>query len=494
MTARLPQGARSSLVAARRRLNRQAIAEQLLTVAGANRDVLREAPKERTKQVAMGAVLVSTAAIAVVSATYALHLALHLWWPFAFVGGLAWGLVILNLDRWLVVSSPRLKTKVGTLAMALPRVLLAILIGAVVSTPLTLAVFSAEINTEVRQMAAEDEDLFNEQLAADSRYKELPEKKKEIESLEVSVAEGITPADVAQDPAVADLQRRLDEVTAQYDAAVAALLCEADGTCGTGDAGMGPATAARMADRDRLEGERDALTRQLEITKAQVEGQLTAEEGQKAADEQERLEKLRAEVAATERQRAEEIAAHRESVGNSDGILARLTALERMGEDDPAAASAHWLLFAFMTALECLPIIFKTMLALAPPSLYERLVALEEEKAEARVRLRMQTEYEEAETLARSALAAAEARAARTLEAESRATGMVLDAQLAVTHDGVRRWRDEQLGRVPGAASATEVRSGSVFAEDFGAGYLVDDLDSEDPRDNRLAGSSPASV
>ncbi len=57
----------------------------------------------------------------------------------------------------------------------------------------------------------------------------------------------------------------------------------------------------------------------------------------------------------------------------------------------------------------------------------------------------MQTEYEEAEVLAKSALAAAEARAARTLEAESRATGMVLEAQLDVTRDGVERWRDEQL-------------------------------------------------
>ncbi len=119
--------------------------------------------------------------------------------------------------------------------------------------------------------------------------------------------------------------------------------------------------------------------------------------------------------------------------------------MERIQDDNPTLATAHWLLFAFLTALECLPILFKTMLALGPPSLYERLLALGDEKVEERVRLRMQTEYEEAEVLARSALAAAEARAARTLEAESRATGMVLEAQLDVTRDGVERWRDEQL-------------------------------------------------
>src|SRR3954470_6220384 len=166
---------RTTSTAVRRSFSRRRIAEFLLTVSGANRDVLCEAPKERTKQVAMGAVLVSTAAIAAVAASYAFHIALHLWLPFAVLGGLAWGLVILNLDRWLVVSTPRLKTKLGTLAMALPRVLLAVLIGAVISTPLTLAVFSAEINTEVKVMTAEEDDAFNKQLQRDSRYSQLPE-------------------------------------------------------------------------------------------------------------------------------------------------------------------------------------------------------------------------------------------------------------------------------------------------------------------------------
>ena len=37
------------------------------------------------------------------------------------------------------------------------------------STPLTIAVFSAEIGTEVQEMAAEEEDAFTRQLAEDSR-------------------------------------------------------------------------------------------------------------------------------------------------------------------------------------------------------------------------------------------------------------------------------------------------------------------------------------
>ncbi len=421
--------------------SRTTVTEHLLTVAGANREVLREAPKERGKQVAMGAVLVATAALAAVSASYALHLALHLWVPVAILGGLVWGLVILNLDRWLVVSSPRLASKTGTLAMALPRVLLAVLIGAVVSTPLTLAVFSAEIETEVQVMAAEAEDEFTRQLTEDSRYSELPELRAQIAALEAGLADGVTPADVAADPATVAARQRLDEATALFNDAQDAYNREIDGTGGTGQRGFGPATTARANDLEERRAERDAAASDLAAVEEEVRQRLEQAQVQQQAT----LDALRDQVDQTTEQRSEDIAAHEAAVDDSDGILARLTAMERIQDDNPTLATAHWLLFAFLTALECLPILFKTMLALGPPSLYERLLALGDQLVEERVKLRMQTEYEEAEVLARSALAAAEARAARTLEAESRATGMVLDAQLEVTRHGVDRWRDEQL-------------------------------------------------
>ncbi|MGY1730283.1 DUF4407 domain-containing protein [Geodermatophilus sp. SYSU D01045] len=446
----------------RRRSLRAVVSEQLLTVAGANREVLQDAPKERGKQVAMGAVLVCTAALAAVSASYALYLALHLWVPVAVLGGLAWGLIILNLDRWLVVSTPRLTSKVGTVAMALPRVALAVLIGAVVSTPLTLAVFSAEIDTEVEVMAAEAEDEFTQQLAEDTRYAQLPAMREQIAALQADIADGVTQADVAEDPAVAALQARFDAVDARYNAAEAAYNAELDGSGGTGQRGYGPATTARQADRDRLRAERDDVAAELEELEAQTYEQLLAEEAQNTADQQADLEELQALVADAEEQRAEDVAAHDAAIDDSDGILARMTAMERIQDDEPTLATAHALLFAFLTALECLPILFKTMLALAPPSLYERLLALGEEKVEERVRLRMQTEYEEAEVLAKSALAAAEARAARTLEAESRATGLVLEAQLEVTRQGVERWKDQQLTPAGAAPAGTGIGTSFV--------------------------------
>jgi hypothetical protein len=445
------------------------IAEFLLTVSGANRDVLAEAPKERTKQIAMGAVLVSTAAIAAVSASYAFHIALHLWWPVAVLFGLAWGLVILNLDRWLVVSTPRLKTKLGTLGMALPRVLLAVLIGAVISTPLTLAVFSAEINVEVKKMAATADSDFNQQMEQDERYKQIPTWEEQIKGLQADIRTPVSDADVNNNDAVKALEGQLTQTSLALSDADKAVTDESAGTGGTGVPGHGDAYWDKVAVRDRLRVEVQQLTQQLTGLKQEVRQQLDAAEPAKNAQQQKQVDDLQAQVDDAKHDRADAIAAHEQAVKNQDGILARLTALEHIQKGDSMLAAAHLLLFLFMTALECLPIIFKTMLALAPANLYERLMALEEERAEARVRLRMQTEYEEAETMARSALAAAEARAARTLEAESKATGLVLGAQLAVTREGVRRWREEQIERMPGSAA-------NVVVPDLEE--LFDDLDS----------------
>jgi hypothetical protein len=265
----------------------------------------------------------------------------------------------------------------------------------------------------------------------------------------------------------------VDDVSEQYDAAAAAVVAESDGSGGTGVPGHGVQYFDKVAERDRLQRERDALQQQLDATRREVRQQLDATYAKTSADDRTQLATLQGRVDQAQHSLDSELAAHQQDVAQSDGILNRLTALGRIQHRSPMLATAHWLLFLFMTALECLPIIFKTMLALAPPSLYERLVALEEEKAEQRVRLRMQTEYEEAETLARSALAAAEARAARTLEAESRATGMVLEAQLDVTRDGVRRWRDEQLGSAPDA----DVAAGAV--DDDRVSSFLDDLESD---------------
>src|SRR3712207_2215251 len=105
------------------------IGNGLAVLSGARPDVLEAAPGARPKFVALGGVLLSTGGLAVVSAAFAVHMALGVWWPFALVIGLGWGAVVVNLDRMLLVGMAHDASLKRNLALAVPRVGLALVLG-----------------------------------------------------------------------------------------------------------------------------------------------------------------------------------------------------------------------------------------------------------------------------------------------------------------------------------------------------------------------------
>src|SRR5947208_11734616 len=146
------------------------IGDGLAALAGARGDVLEAAPSARARFVALGGVLLSTGGLAAVSAAFAVHMALGVWWPFALVIGLGWGLVIVNLDRMVLVGMGHDSSWKRNLVLAVPRVALALILGIVVATPLTLQVFHKEIDAEIVQMQTERSDAYRTGLESDARF------------------------------------------------------------------------------------------------------------------------------------------------------------------------------------------------------------------------------------------------------------------------------------------------------------------------------------
>ena len=129
----------------------------------------------RAKFVALGGVLLSTGGLALVSMAFAVHMALGVWWPFALLVGLGWGFVVVNLDRMLLVGMAHDSSLKRNLVLAVPRVGLALILGVVIATPLTMQVFGKEIDTEIVTMQAEAGDAYRASLADDARFAHLPE-------------------------------------------------------------------------------------------------------------------------------------------------------------------------------------------------------------------------------------------------------------------------------------------------------------------------------
>src|SRR3954452_5734368 len=172
------------------RFRRGRIGNGMAVLAGARPDVLASAPSARAKFVALGGVLLSTGGLAAVSAAFAVHMALGVWWPFALLVGLGWGAVIVNLDRMVLVGMAHDASLKRNLVMAVPRVGLALVLGVVVATPLTLQVFHKEIDTEIVTMQAEAADAYQASLAADARFADLPALRERIAAQEAIVASG----------------------------------------------------------------------------------------------------------------------------------------------------------------------------------------------------------------------------------------------------------------------------------------------------------------
>lgn len=436
----------------------------LLAVAGSNRSVLDHAPRDVAKQASLGGTLLTTAALAGVAGALALWMALGVpVWASVGLGAL-WGLAILNLDRWLVVSTPRLTSKKATLALAAPRVILAVVIGLVVSTPLTLQIFEVEIDSELIAMHTQELEAFEAGLREDPRFTDLPATKAEIQQLEVDLAAGTAPDAVSGHPEVVALTAQLAQVTIDYNAAEQEVACEKDGTCGSGVIGAGPAFEEKQARRDRLAGEFARLQAAVDAKTAEVRAAVTSSTEQTAIADRARLDTLRSEVADAERKRATEVAQHDETVANDEGLLARLEALHRLTSDSWLLQFAHILLFLFLTAIECLPIFFKTLLALTKPTLYESLSQMEDARGIDRARLRLDVEHAEAMAVAQASLEAAKARSATQLDAEVRTAQAVLDAQVDLAGKAVREWNKRETARIETEIDEFAVGTGQVLA------------------------------
>jgi hypothetical protein len=119
--------------------------------SGAHQALLKEFPSEHTKYSGLGGVILATFILASLSAGYAIYSVFgNIAWTILFA--VIWGLIIFNFDRFLVSTMRKYGiSKQKQIWMALPRFVLALLIGFTIARPLELKIFEKEINTKVVQ-------------------------------------------------------------------------------------------------------------------------------------------------------------------------------------------------------------------------------------------------------------------------------------------------------------------------------------------------------
>jgi Domain of unknown function (DUF4407) len=172
--------------------------------SGCDERILKQAPTEFNKYVGIGATVFFTGLFAMVASGYALYTVFGNWFS-SLLFAVLWGLLIFNLDRYIVSSMKKKGSFFADWTMAMPRIVLAVIISMVISKPLELKIFETEIYSEIVSMQQErrkqHEDLLNARFAADLkridgdilRYKSDLESLKKIK--DTRVGEALSEAD-----------------------------------------------------------------------------------------------------------------------------------------------------------------------------------------------------------------------------------------------------------------------------------------------------------
>jgi hypothetical protein len=440
----------------------------LAVLAGARPDLLAAAPGARPRFVALGGVLLSTGGLALLSAAFAVHMALGASWPVALLVGLGWGAVIVNLDRMLLVGMAHDASVKRNVVLAVPRVALGLVLGIVIATPLTLQVFHREIDTEIVALQAEKADEYKKSLDADARFQGLPDLKEKVATEQAIVASGgrNDPALATVHGTVAAEQAAYDLATTTYQQLAARAQCEIDGTCGTGDSGNGAAYQGAKGAADAQAGVVTAAKARLDAALAAAQAaevrSLTQAQADLATDE--------ALVTSLTAEQTRLQAAFDATNANNSGILIRLEALSRLSDRSATLSMAHTMLSLLFMCIELLPVLMKVLLNFGPPSAYDKLSALRDsgdvdveelqqgarrEVEEAQAELLVMAEKDRVERQKQDLLArrrSADLRFAERMRSEPKAEA----PEVAPQENGRRMW---DTGPIVGLAREAAVRT-----------------------------------
>lgn len=404
----------------------------LARLAGARVDVLEQLPGAVPKQTAMGAVLLTTAGFAAISAGYAMAITGIATGIFAVLVGLVWGLAILNLDRMLVIGLAKETGFWRNLSLAAPRVVLAIILGIVISTPLMLKIFDSEIEAQMnRNIIAAQEDL-RQSLNNSTIRQDLDADITELNRLKTLINTGPT-ADVSQNPQVLLAQQAIDDLEAkattqkaEYDQLRGAAVAEEEGSAGTMVRGCAALCVEKRRLADEAEGRWQGTLNQVQDKEnelaaiiANVQGNAFESSERAIADAQSAVPGLEAQVDQLSEQVNNAQNSGRELEQANAGIIARLKALNDVSGDDATAALAHRSVAALFMAMELLPVLFKVISNLGRRTAYDEVV----------------DSYEDSEVK----------RATRTVSLDDRKAHMRRDADLSADKDRINRQRGLQL-------------------------------------------------
>ncbi len=218
--------------------------------SGSDTDILDNCSiGEQNKYAGIGATVFFTAVMAFIASSYALYTVFDNYIA-AIAFGFIWGLLIFNLDRFIVSTIKKRDNFMDEMIQASPRILLAVIIAIVISKPLELKIFEKEID-QVLLEQKNDLTLANQN----------------------QIAEQFNPEIASLENDTKNYQAQIDTKEAEVNALYDTYITEAEGTAGTMLLGKGPVYKEKRE-------KHDAALAELSQLKIDNKAKITATEAQ----------------------------------------------------------------------------------------------------------------------------------------------------------------------------------------------------------------------
>ena len=294
------------------------IVKLLIFCSGSSEEVLEKCPSsEWIKYTSIGATVLLTAIIAVLSSFFAFQMIFSTFF-ISLPVAILWGLIIFNLDRYIVSSFRKNGEPLKEFIQSLPRLFLAVVIALVISKPLEIEVFKSEIKQSL-----------------------VESRKKSMNSLEANYLTSIQ----VNDQKIKELKKELNGFFLLKERYYQDYICECDGTCGTGKRGRGSECNFKQQKYEESASEYKNQKSRIDLLVGELNKKRNIQDAEFEADKK------------------------RLDANFSSGFLARLNALNDM------EGFASFSITLLLILIEITPILSKLF---APEGPYDHLISMRE--------------------------------------------------------------------------------------------------------------------
>lgn len=342
----------------------------LIILSGVRPEILARCPTEKAKFQSLGWAILITSVMATISMWFALASVMG-FNPFAaFPFAVIWGLIIMGIDRWLIISLPSDGT--SRFWMALPRLVLAVLLGTVISTPIVLRIFQSEINNQISVIKENDAAHFLGSQQHSQVAQRVSADQKTVDNLQKVIdSRGQQSINSSSDPEVQGLTRQLTRARTTAGQDYKQWQCQLYGGCGA-PKGSGPLAAASKARYLQDQQQVTQINREVQAREQQLRDNSAASQQSRLRQAQNALPSARAQWANAQGEENSLRDNFQKTNNASNGLLLRLKALDQLSGGNGTLSMARALLFLLFLVIECLPV---TVKLLQRPGNYEKITA-----------------------------------------------------------------------------------------------------------------------